>query len=61
MLELHDLQAGTGRLREAELNLLQVIFGLIDCDLLEAGDLLFLGLSTGGHGSLGAEAINEGL
>ena len=61
VLELHHLEAGAGRLGEAELDLLQVVFGLIDRDLFEAGDLLLLGLRAGSHRSLGAEAVDERL
>ena len=61
VLELHHLQARAGRLREAELDLLQVVLRLVDRDLLEAGDLLLLGLRAGGHRGLGAEAVDERL
>jgi hypothetical protein len=61
MLELHHLEAGARRLGEAELDLLQVVFGLVDRDLFEAGDLLLLRLRAGGHRSLGAEAVDERL
>ena len=61
VLELHYLQAGARGLREAELDLLQVVFRLVDRDLFEAGDLLLLGFRAGGHGGLGAETVDERL
>ena len=61
VLELHHLEAGAGRLGEAELDLLQVVLGLVDRDLFEPGDLLLLGLRAGGHRGLGAEAVDERL
>ena len=61
VLELHHLQAGARGLREAKLNLLQVVLGLVDRDLFKPGDLLLLGFRAGGHGGLGAEAVDERL
>jgi hypothetical protein len=59
VLELDDLQAGARRLGELEVDPLELLHRLLDGDLLEALDLLFLGLGAGGHRGLGAEAVHE--
>ena len=56
-----DLEAGARGLRELEVHLAQFLGGLLDGDLLEAFDLLFFRLGAGGHGGLGAEAVDEDL
>ena len=59
MLQLDDLEAGAGRLRELEVDSLQLLVRLLDGDGLEALDLLLLRLGARGHRGLGAEAIDE--
>ncbi len=54
-----DLQAGARRLREAEIDLLEVLPRLLDGDFLEALDLFLLRLGARSHRGLGAEAVDE--
>ena len=59
VLERHDLEPGARGLREAEIHALELLHRLLDGVVLEPLDLLLLRLGAGGHGGLGAEAVDE--
>jgi hypothetical protein len=59
VLELMTFRPERGGCGKLEVDLLEILPRLLDGDLLEALDLLFLGLGARGHRGLGAEAVHE--